>query len=122
MGEPKAIKVGTKLGEGGAQGRTKFQHQGFIWERLSKGEKGNGRIHLVQLLHIVDQGLAVASHHVLACMFCIWDHHVKIEKVLVRVWTRLGKGLGEALGSNQGLGWGKSCWGRGGLGVVHLHG
>jgi len=120
VGKPEAIKVGTELGEGGAQGGTKFQYQGFIREGLSKGEEGNGRVHLEELIHEVDQGLAVTGHHIFACKFCIWDHQVKVEEVLVRVWARQEGGLG-VLGSSRGLGWERSCWGKGGLGGVHLH-
>jgi len=57
-----------------------------------------------------------------SCVILVRDHHIKVKEVLVRVWTRLERGLGEALGSSRGLGWGKSCWGRGDLGVIHLHG
>jgi len=46
-----AIKVGAELGEGGAQGGSKFQHQRFIRGGLAKGEEGNGRVHLEELIH-----------------------------------------------------------------------
>ncbi len=121
MGELEAIKVGTELGEGGAQGGSKFQYQGCIRGGLAKGEEGNGRVHLEELIHEGDQGLMVTSHHIFAHKFCIWDHQVKVEEVLARVWARQEGGLGGVLGSSRGLGWGRSCWGKGGLGEVHFH-
>jgi len=91
-GELEAIEVETELGEGGAQDGAKFQHQRFIRGGLSKGGKGNGRVHLEELIHEVGQGLVVTSHHVFAHKFYIWDHQVKVEEEPDRKGTGWGAG------------------------------
>jgi len=78
-GELETIKIFLQLGESISQSGARFKDLSFIGEGKTIGKKGDGAIHLKNLIQGTDQRAAVTAHMIQPHSFSIGDDHVKVK-------------------------------------------